>query len=135
MVGHLGAVDPTGEQELAVLVDLLGRDVEGDVVHGADGAGELALIGPPPRGTDTRDAVGGVGEPEEGEAVTAPAVEEEVLAHAGRQLDRLHQWHAEHVRVEVHRALHVPADQGEVVDPAELEWTACPVSHVSVPSL
>ena len=84
VVCHFGAVDPPGEQELAVLVDLLGRDAEGDVVHGADCAGELALIGPPARGTDTRDAVRGVGEPEEGEAVAAPAVEEEMLAHADR---------------------------------------------------
>ena len=70
---------------------------------------------------------GAFGEPEEGEAVAAAAVEEEVLSHAGGQLDRLDQRHAEHVRVEVDRPLHVPAYERQVVDAPQLEpaGTAC----------
>ena len=75
---------PAAMQALAVLLDLLGRHVERDVVHGADGAGEVALVGPRRRCADAGDAVGRLGEPEESEAVPATAVEEEVLPHPGR---------------------------------------------------
>jgi hypothetical protein len=51
----------------------------------------------------------------------AGGVEEEVLAHAGGELDGLDQGHAQHVGVEVHRTGHVAAHQGQMVDPPELE--------------
>ena len=86
----------------------------------------MALVSSPwsGRAAGRRDAgrrLGCVGEPEEGQAVAAPAVEEEVLAHAGRQLDRLDQRHAQHVGVEVDRPAHVATHQRQVVDAVELE--------------
>ncbi len=84
------------------------------------------------RRADPRHTVGRIGEPEEGEAVAAAAVEEEVLSHPGRQLDRLDQRHAENVGVEVDRPLHVAAHQGEMVDAPQLESVpraACLACH------
>ncbi len=121
VVGDLGAVDARGDETVAVFLDLLGRHVEGNMVHGPDGARQVALIRSRCGCADAGHAVGCVGEPEEGEAVAAAAVEEEVLTHAGRQLDGLDQRHAEHVRVEVDRLLHVAAHEGEMVDAPQLE--------------
>ena len=49
--------------------------------------------------------------------VTAAAVEEEVLAHPGGQLDGLDQRHAQHVAVELDGAGHVAADQRQWLIP------------------
>ena len=68
-----------------------------------------------------RGGLRGVREPEEGQRVAVAAVEEEVLPAAGGQVDRLDQRHAEDVRVEVDRPRHVPAHEGQVVDPPVLE--------------
>jgi hypothetical protein len=65
-------------------------------------------------------------EPEERDAVAVAGVEEEVLSHPHREVDRLDQRHSEHVRVEVDGARHVLADQGDVVDPAQLELRVRP---------
>ena len=121
VIGDFGAVDARRDETVAIFLDLLGRHVERNVVHGPDGARQVALIGSRCGCADPGYAVGRVGEPKEGEAVATAAVEEEVLAHAGRQLDGLHQRHAEHIRVEVDRLLHVAADEGEMVDPPQLE--------------
>src|SRR5690606_29745911 len=75
VVGDLGAGDAGGDQPLPVRLQALGRDVEGDVVHGPHGAGELPLVGPGPRGGHAGHGVGGVREPEEGEGVAPAAVE------------------------------------------------------------
>ncbi len=128
MIGDFGAGDAGGDQAVAVLLHLLGRHVEGDMVHGADRARQVTLIGARRRRADAGHAVGRVGEPEEGEAVASAAVEEEVLPHAGRQLNRLDQRHAQHVRVEVDGPLHVAAHEREMVDAPELE-SAGPVCH------
>ena len=124
VVGDFGAGDAGGDEAVAVLLDLLGRHVEGDMVHGADRARQLTLIGARRRRADAGHPVGRVGEPEEGETVATAAVEEEVLPHAGRQLDRLDQRHAEDVRVEVDGPLHVAAHEREMVDAPQLE-SAC----------
>src|SRR6202171_5651701 len=88
-------------EPLPILVELLGGHMEGQVVHGADGAHDV---------TDARDRlwrrnaghpVGSVCEPEERDAVTAACVEEEVLSHAAGQVQRLNQRHAEDIAVEV----------------------------------
>ena len=81
-----------------------------------------------PVGADTPGTPSGAsGNQKKARASPPAAVEEEVLAHPGRQLDGLDQRHAEHVGVEVDRPGHVPADQGQVVDAPELEpvprWT------------
>ncbi len=64
---------------------------------------------------------GAVGEPEERHAVAIACVEEEVLAHATGQVERLDQRHAKDIGIEVDGLLHVRADQRHVVDAAELE--------------
>jgi len=70
---------------------------------------------------DPRSRLRGIREPEERQAVTTATVEEEVLAHAGRQLDGLDQRHTQHVAVELDGPGHVAAHQREVVDAPELE--------------
>src|SRR5580704_7379095 len=100
------------------------------MVHGADGAGQVTLIGPRRRRADPRHPVRSVGEPEERQAITPTTVEKEVLAHAARQLDGLDQWHAEDRRVEVDGPCHVAAHQGQVVDALEFESA---IGHVSSP--
>src|SRR5690606_34789977 len=62
-----------------------------------------------------------VREPEERQAVAAAAVEEEVLAQAARQFQRLDQRHSENAGVEVDGALHVGRHERQMVDAAELE--------------
>src|SRR3984957_9318712 len=126
VIGDFGAGNASGDEAVAVLLDLFRRHVEGDMVHRTDGAREVSLIGPGRRRADARHTIGRVGEPEEGQAVSATAVEEEVLSHAGRQLDRLDQWHAEDVRVEVDRSLHVAAHESEMVDTPQLEAAPVP---------
>lgn len=106
---------------LDVLVELLLGHIEGDVVHRAMRGDDLAVSRPVSGGRDTRRRLGCVREPEEGERVAVAHIEEEVLAHAAGELDRLHQRHPEDVAVELHRALHVAADERQMVDPAELE--------------
>ena len=135
VVGHLGAGDAGGDQSVAVLLDLLGRHVEGDMVHGADRARQVALVGPRRRRADAGHTVGRVGEPEESEAVATAAVEEEVLSHVGRQLDRLDQRHAEDVRIEVDGAFHVAAHECEMVDAPQLESApvACDCHQPALP--
>ena len=82
VVGHLRAIDTGGHQSGSILLDLLRSHVECDMVHGANGTGEVALVGPPRRGTDARHPVRCVWEPEEGQGVPTATVEEEVLPHA-----------------------------------------------------
>ncbi|BDB40106.1 hypothetical protein IWGMT90018_05520 [Mycobacterium kiyosense] len=65
--------------------------------------------------------VGGLGEPEECDAVAVAGVEEEVLTRTPGQIERLDQRHTQDVAVEVHGARHVRTHQGDVVDAAELE--------------
>src|SRR5262249_57425866 len=60
-------------------------------------------------------------EPEEGQRIAVADVEEEVLAVAAGQVDRLDQWHAQDVAVELHRLGHVLAHQRQVVDAADVE--------------
>src|SRR5580704_7766067 len=73
VIGDLGAVDPRGDQTIPVLLYLLGRHVEGDVVHGADRAREVALIRTGCGGADARHPIRGIREPEEGQRVAATA--------------------------------------------------------------
>src|SRR4029077_5997284 len=70
--------------------------------------------------------VGGIGEPEERERVAAAHVEEEVLALAVRQVERLDQPHAEHLGGALDGPLLVRADQRQVVDAAEIELLVPP---------
>ncbi len=91
------------------------------MVHRADGAGEVALVGSSLRGGHAGHRGRRLREPEEGQEVAAPAVEEEVLPHPGGELDGLDEGHAEHALVELHRARHVARHEREVVDAAELE--------------
>ncbi len=126
MVQHGRDRDAPGPELLPVLLDPLRRDIEGDVVHGS--VRREDVVRPPraeshhvARGGDAGRRPGGVGEPEEGQRVSVADVEEEVLARAIRQLDRLHEWHAEDVRVEVDRPRHVLAHERQVVDAADLE--------------
>ena len=110
-----------------VLEELLLGHVEGDVVHRADRARPLAEAGNGDRSRDARHGVGRVREPEERERVAAAHVEEEVLARTARQVDRLDQPHAEHAGVELDGALHVRADERQVVDAAEAEFLVLPL--------
>jgi len=90
----------------------------------------MALFHSPSPGTLTGAEIPGtgrVGEPEERERVAAAHVEEEVLARTGGQVDRLDQPHAEHLGVELHRPLHVGADERQVVDAAEVELLIPPL--------
>src|SRR5690348_2016750 len=115
---HLDALLP---EPAPVVIESGRRDMEGHMVHRADRAEQLALLGPGLRRGDAGDAGRRVREPEERQAVAAAAVEEEVLPHAVGQLDRFDQRHAQDAGVEVDRLLHVGRDQREMVDPAELE--------------
>ena len=101
-----------------------GGDVERDVVHRADRGHAVAdgRSGRRRRDRLARHALGRVREPEERDAVDAVAhVEEEVLAAAAGQLERLHELHAEHVLVPGDGLGHVAADEREVVEAAQLE--------------
>src|SRR5882757_6743924 len=109
-------------EPLPVLVELLRRHVEGQVVHGAHGAHDVTDPWDRFRRRKAWDPVGSVGEPEERNAVAAACIEEEVLSHATRQIQRLNQRHAKHIAVKVDGTLHVGADQRHVVDSAELEF-------------
>ena len=84
-------------EPLPVLVELLGGHVEGEVVQRAHRADDLADAGDRRGRRNARHAVGSLGEPEERDAVTVARVEEEVLAHAAGQVERLDQRHAEHL--------------------------------------
>src|SRR5215469_3361682 len=110
-----------------VLQEALFGHVESDVVHRADGAGPLADARYASRRRDARDRVRRVPEPEERQRVPATHVEEEVLAHTARQVDRLDQPHAEYLGVELRRPLHVRADQREVIHTADIELAVPPL--------
>src|SRR3954454_10888642 len=73
-------------------------------------------------------------EPEEGQAVVAADVEEEVLPHVVRKLDGLDERHPQDVGVEVDGALHVAAYQREVVDAPQFEFAVLR-SHERPPSM
>ncbi len=123
MVEDAADHDTLGLEPAAVLVELLRRYREGDVVHGSDGAGEFTLVRAALGRGDTRCGVGGIGEPEEGDGVPSPpAVEEEVLAESVGQVECLDERHAQHAGVEVDGASHVGAHEREVVDSAEVEF-------------
>ena len=79
------------------------------------------MPGMPAGDDDAGRRLGRVREPEERQRVAVAHVEEEVLAHAVRQVERLDQRHAEHVRVEVDGLRHVLADQRQVIDAADRE--------------
>jgi hypothetical protein len=137
VVHDVGGVDALGPEPHQVLVDLVRRHVEGHVVHGPDGAGQLALPGQGPGSGHSGRRLGRDREPEECERVTVADVEEEVLAHVEGKLDRLDERHAQDVAVEVDRPFHVAAHEGKVVDPPQLELavhTRRPACHVSFPS-
>ncbi len=87
------------------------------MIHRAMSRGQRSLIWPSHRSGDSGCCLGCIGEPEERDAVAPTTVEEEMLAHACGQLDRLDQGHPQHVCIEVHRALHVLAHEREVIDP------------------
>src|SRR5690606_39587104 len=70
---------------------------------------------------NARYRFGGIGEPEEGEAVAVADVEEEMLAAPAGKVDRLGERHAELVAVEFDRSRHILAHEREVIDPAEFE--------------
>jgi len=72
---------------------------------------------------------GRVREPEERQQVAAADVEEEVLAHAVRQLQRLDERKPEDVPVELDGLGHVAAHQRQVVHAAELKF----VTHTGLP--
>ena len=101
----------------AVLVDLLGRHVEREVVHRADRG--HAPLGPAatrparprvPRGTRRRRC----------RRRRCPCRGRSAGPTAGK-LERLHELHAEHVLVPSDRLGHVAADEGEVVEAPQLE--------------
>ena len=91
MVGHLGARHAGRDQPGAVLVDLVGRDGER---HGF--IEPMALVSSPwsgrAFGAEMPGRLGASGSQKNGQ-VAATAVEEEVLAHADRQLDGLDEGH------------------------------------------
>src|ERR1700737_1108353 len=66
-------------ESLPVGVELLGRYVEGQMIHGAHRAGDVADAGDGARRRDARYPIGRVGEPEESDTVAVAGVEEEVL--------------------------------------------------------
>ena len=104
-------------QLLGILVHLLGRDIERDVVHRADGGHAVAILE-----RFTAHALGRAREPEEGDAVdTVAHVEEEVLPASARQLERLHELHAQHLVVPSDGLGHVAAHEGKVVEAPNLE--------------
>src|SRR6185503_8131744 len=74
-----------------------------------------------------------IGKPEERERVAIADIEEEMLTAAARQIERLDQRHAEHVRVEVHRARHVLAHQREMIDSADIEYLVFDLRHWQTP--
>jgi hypothetical protein len=54
-----------------------------------------------------------------------------MLAHALGQLDRLDQGHPQDVRIEVDGAIHIAANEGQMVDAPELKWLVFP--HAPTP--
>jgi hypothetical protein len=72
-------------------------------------------------------------EPEEGDGVAIANIEEEVLTNAARQVQGLEQRHAEHIAIEGHRAGHVLADQGQMVDAAKFKLTIFRTGHGGLP--
>jgi len=100
----------------------MSNDVERDVVHRSVRGGDRTLPHHPGRRRNAGCALGRFRKPEECERITAADVEEEVLSHASRQIDRLGQRHSEYVRVEVHRPRHVLTDQRQMIDTVQLEF-------------
>jgi hypothetical protein len=75
-------------------------------------------------------------EPKERDGVATIADVEETMLSAAAvvgKLQGLHQLHAQNVRVKIHRALHVAARQGEVVNASELELGIGERCHSSGP--
>src|SRR5215469_15495764 len=123
-----------GLQLGAVLEEFFFGHVERDVVHRADRAGPLPNAGQRDRSGHTGNRIGVVREPEERQRVASAHVEKEMLAGAGRQVDRLDETHAEHLGVELDRDLHVGAHQRQVVDAPEVEFLVPPL-HTDLPRL
>jgi hypothetical protein len=46
VVGDVGARHAGGDEAFAVLLDLVGRHIEGHMVHRSDGGREVGLVGP-----------------------------------------------------------------------------------------
>ena len=121
MVHYLRALHAGIAESPHVAVYGLGRHVERHVVHGAVSRLDGAPVRPVRRHGYARGGRRSVGEPEEGQRVAAPAIEEEVLAGATAQLDGLDERHAQDALVEGDRRRHVPTHQRQVVHPTYLE--------------
>ena len=69
-----------------------------------------------------RNAVAGFREAEKRDALPPAHVEEEVLAESAWQIDGPDKFKAQDVRVEVDRALHVFANERDVIESANFEF-------------
>jgi hypothetical protein len=111
----------------AVVQELFLGHVKRDVVHRANGAGPLPEAGHRHRRGDAGNRLWRVREPEERQRVATAHVKEEVLTRVTRQIQRLDQPHAKHLRVELDSLFHVRADQSEVIDTAQIELLVLPL--------
>ena len=131
MAHHARAFDALRHKLVVIFVDLVRRHIDRDVVHRAmrGGARQRTFLGR----CNTRHRVRRVGEPEEGDAIAIADVKEEVLSHFARQLDRFDQRHAENAGIELHRPLHILADEREMIDPGEFEFLVLRPRHGNTP--
>src|SRR3954447_19085100 len=65
-------------------------------------------------------------EPKERETVVVTDVEEEVLPHPTRKVERLDERHPQDVAIKAHRSRHVARHHRDVVDTAQLELLVGP---------
>ncbi len=121
VVENGGHVDAQALQARVIFVEFVRIDVERDVVHRSVRACDRSACRQVGRRRDARRCLGRVREPEEGQAVAIADVEEEMLALAAGQVERLDQRHAQDVAVEFDRPRHVTAHEGEVVDAFDFE--------------
>src|SRR5262249_44716988 len=137
VIDDLGDGNALGPELVAIGLNLVARHIQRDVIHGADGRTPCGPWEPAARLRDPWSGWGRIVEPKERDGVATIAdIEEEMLSVAAvvGKLQGLHQLHAQNVRVKIHRALHVTARQGEVVNASELELGIGERCHISVPS-
>ncbi len=81
MVDHRRYIDSGSFKLFLILLDLLLRHVEGQVIHRGVGRGDVAAADQVRRVRDTGLAFLGVWKPEESQGIALTDVEEEVLTH------------------------------------------------------